>query len=521
MGVSGLWGILDECSSDIRLEDLKDKKVAIDSSIWIYQLSSIQSESSFVFEGLFRRLCKLVYYGICPIFVFDGRPSELKLKTTRKRNKVQKVSQTKLSKLAKKALALRLITNPPSSQRRVISTETVVSSSESDISDVEYNTSHKRIAASSRRIFEFTKVPDEGTVHKEESSTRNMSQATEVSQDHFNYDDLESSDTPYTVLQDNAIFVESEVSKATAGHQAKDEPEKSELTLSPIVHQSDKSIETVVVDSNAEYTLKNAPNPTIFSSIQAPDALADGKNLKYDDQINIETKTELQELNLSPIAVSNIHLSLPDTKTQPTAYRLESEAVANFKTLLSCFGFSWLVAPSEAEAQCVHLQNEGDVEYVITDDSDAFLFGASTVIRNLFSKSKSPRLYELASLNLTQDMLIFLGSLLGTDYFEGISGVGPKKALAKLSAIIPEGSTPDFNFLLAKYAMEDKEFDRSKQFLQKSFYHAYRFPITDKGNVNAVKATINESALFNFLEKNTTFDKSTLKKEVGILANRT
>lgn len=47
-----------------------------------------------------------------------------------------------------------------------------------------------------------------------------------------------------------------------------------------------------------------------------------------------------------------------------------------------------LEARSEAEALCAQLNSEGHVDACITADSDAFLFGATCVIKRLRSNSK-------------------------------------------------------------------------------------------------------------------------------------
>lgn len=43
--------------------------------------------------------------------------------------------------------------------------------------------------------------------------------------------------------------------------------------------------------------------------------------------------------------------------------------------LLTLFGVPYVIAPQETEAQCAWMNHVGIVDAVITDDSDAFLFG--------------------------------------------------------------------------------------------------------------------------------------------------
>ena len=98
------------------------------------------------------------------------------------------------------------------------------------------------------------------------------------------------------------------------------------------------------------------------------------------------------------------------------------------------------------KAQAAFLVNNNDAFAVASQDADAFLFGATRVVRNLaitgkrkmpgkFSYDKvNPEIVELKdvlnSLGIDQDQLIVLSMLVGTDYnIGGIKGIGPKKAL--------------------------------------------------------------------------------------------
>mmetsp|Transcript_9936 Transcript_9936/g.23082 ORF Transcript_9936/g.23082 Transcript_9936/m.23082 type:complete len:241 (-) Transcript_9936:52-774(-) len=82
----------------------------------------------------------------------------------------------------------------------------------------------------------------------------------------------------------------------------------------------------------------------------------------------------------------------------------------------------------EAEAQCAYLETEGLVDGVVTDDGDSFLFGAENVYRNIFQSKKYVEEYRASDiereLGLTRENLIELAMLLGSDYTEGVFGVG-------------------------------------------------------------------------------------------------
>ena len=62
--------------------------------------------------------------------------------------------------------------------------------------------------------------------------------------------------------------------------------------------------------------------------------------------------------------------------------------------LLQLFGVPYVIAPMEAEAQCAYLESEGLVDGVVTEDSDALLFGAKSVYRHFFSTNKHPEVVK-------------------------------------------------------------------------------------------------------------------------------
>jgi 5'-3' exonuclease len=118
MGVKGLWqileaeGVLDACEVDFL--SLKGNILAIDVSIWLYQfVKSVPSNkdaalSPLVIGGLFQRVCKLLHFGIKPIFVFDGTAPALKKENIASRQELRRKGDTDYSKLAKRILKNKL-----------------------------------------------------------------------------------------------------------------------------------------------------------------------------------------------------------------------------------------------------------------------------------------------------------------------------------------------------------------------------------------------------------------------------
>ncbi|XP_011506583.1 PREDICTED: DNA repair protein complementing XP-G cells [Ceratosolen solmsi marchali] len=105
MGVIGLWRLIDATGKPVPLEKLEGKVLAIDVSIWIHQViqgyqdrqgNSIPNAHLI---GLFNRICKLMYFKIKPVFVFDGGVPLLKKKTTALRRKLKSIATCKAQKL--------------------------------------------------------------------------------------------------------------------------------------------------------------------------------------------------------------------------------------------------------------------------------------------------------------------------------------------------------------------------------------------------------------------------------------
>lgn len=116
-------------------------------------------------------------------------------------------------------------------------------------------------------------------------------------------------------------------------------------------------------------------------------------------------------------------------KEKRDADQVTMEMVYECQELLQIFGIPYVTAPSEAEAQCSELFAHHLVDGIVTDDGDCFLFGDVKVYRNMFNQAKYVECYESSQidkdLGLDRDKLISLAFLLGSDYTDGLLGIGP------------------------------------------------------------------------------------------------
>jgi len=154
---------------------------------------------------------------------------------------------------------------------------------------------------------------------------------------------------------------------------------------------------------------------------------------------------------------------------------LTEEMVKESKELLSAMGIPYIEAPGEGEAQAACMTQKGTTYASASQDYDSLLFGSPLLIRNLSitGKRKLPRkdqyvivypeqipLKEVLDKNgITLEQLITLGILVGTDFNEGVKGVGPKTAL--------------------KIVKEQKQFEKVLEFVGEKYKHEFEPYIED------------------------------------------
>jgi len=191
--------------------------------------------------------------------------------------------------------------------------------------------------------------------------------------------------------------------------------------------------------------------------------------------------------------------------------RLTQPLVEDAKHLLSLLGIPYVQAPSEAEAQTAYMAMRGDVWAASSKDYDSLLFSAPRLLRYLtisgreflpskgISRPLKPELIELnkflAACNISREQLIDLAVLVGTDFNEGVKGIGPKTAL---SLIQKHGS------------IESLPADIKSKLNGQNCQNARRFFLQPDvtSNYTTAYGEINEEGLYTFLCQQRDFSRN-------------
>jgi flap endonuclease-1 len=125
--------------------------------------------------------------------------------------------------------------------------------------------------------------------------------------------------------------------------------------------------------------------------------------------------------------------------------RLTREMVGEARELLRLLGLPVIQAPAEGEAQAAQMARAGKVWAAASKDYDTLLFGTPRLLRFLTISGREflpsqgtfrplvPEVLDLESQlarwGITREGLVDLALLVGTDFNDGVHGIGPKKAL--------------------------------------------------------------------------------------------
>ncbi len=201
---------------------------------------------------------------------------------------------------------------------------------------------------------------------------------------------------------------------------------------------------TVRFTSSSAYTTadgKEVPNligivqglPKFFEANVTPIFVFDGGVTELKDD-EVESRREQREQYEAELAEARegeadaAEISTLESRTQ----RLTPTIQETTRELLTLLDVPVVEAPAEGEAQAAYMARHGDVDYAGSEDYDTLLLGAPYTLRGLTSKGDPECMnFErtLAELELTWEGLVDVAILMGTDFNEGIAGIGPKTAV--------------------------------------------------------------------------------------------
>ncbi len=129
--------------------------------------------------------------------------------------------------------------------------------------------------------------------------------------------------------------------------------------------------------------------------------------------------------------------SVAAARLEARTQRLTDVIQTTTRELFDILDVPYVEAPAEGEAQAAYMNRIGDVDYVGSEDYDTLLFGAPRTLRQITSKG-NPELMDLDKTltkhDITYEQLVDVGILCGTDFNDGVRGIGPKTAIKLITA---------------------------------------------------------------------------------------
>ncbi|KPM37350.1 DNA repair protein rad13 [Neonectria ditissima] len=250
---------------------------------------------------------------------------------------------------------------------------------------------------------------------------------------------------------------EMEPSRTEVERQASASPEPEFEDIPPVEVQEEETSKSLLLSSEETPTLEALAISQRENAIAAEDdeffndAEFDEFSDPEDEELMVQMAEEAEEHARFASELNNksatqnredYEKELSALRNQQKKDRRDADEVTQVmitecQALLRLFGIPYITAPMEAEAQCAELVHLGLVDGIVTDDSDTFLFGGTRVYKNMFNSNKFVECYLGADLekemSLSREQLISLAQLLGSDYTEGLPGVGPVTAVEILS----------------------------------------------------------------------------------------
>lgn len=279
--------------------------------------------------------------------------------------------------------------------------------------------------------------------------------------------------SPTMIVDEKAVSVNAGSTKETKSIKVKSKDQQLDLNRSPnktigrdfegaAIFDDDPDITCVVTRLNNEMANVEMNNEKVTAAeaiLSTVESVVDSNN-EVDEIRPAIDEAKMEQLR-NDLEAERADLIRKQNQQQRVVESISDEMIDETCELLRLFGIPFVQAPFEAEAQCSFLNLKGLVDGVITEDSDAFLFGAKTVYRHLFAEGKFAEAYEAnnikSELGIDRQGLINLAYLLGSDYTRGVRGIGIVNSMEVLQAFSGESDLVEFYEWTKGAGLLDKE----------------------------------------------------------------
>jgi 5'-3' exonuclease len=217
------------------------------------------------------------------------------------------------------------------------------------------------------------------------------------------------------------------------------------------------------------------------------------KSAEYKKRRNARNKAEQKAKNTSDHDEKK--------KYEAAAWSLDAAVIADAQMLMKHMGVEFHIAPQgrEAEQYAADLAKDGELDIVISNDTDAVMFGAPIVILNNTDKKTKTQfpyvVYKIDEIltmyNIELRTFQKMCVALGTDFAPKTKGVGPKTV-----------------FTSGKNKQLDMEQEVALSYIRSEL------PLVD---VEVSKTSLNKNALINWLVESKGFNRDRIVKKLKVL----
>ncbi|WUR02958.1 DNA repair protein RAD2 [Vairimorpha necatrix] len=440
MGVKGLWKLISNCAEK---HTPQNTTLAIDTSIWIHQYKGMPETEVIYYVS--KKIIKLLYHEIRPVFIFDGAPNLLKRKVIEERKKEN------LDKLVKDIINNEICKKCKIKIRMCIHGGLIKDEFEEDTlkglhewgkNIKEEKQEIKKISTDSdfyntENILKFL----DSKKYSNSQKLKMLVKMRERRKQRFNID--KKSMTDFSKLQiknvknrnlKNKKKINSDCNKSFfLKTNKKTIPMRNENSSDGDINdflEIDETISHRNIDDNYVIPIKKIKNDFSDEIV----AICKTKNEKFSEgffaeENNYEADNETNEINYDFSQGKTIKISKIDSNLNEPMDFLNVLSI--IKEIINAFNLPYLDSPSESDAECGFLYRAGVIDGVITEDNDILLHGG-VVYKNFFRKNKNILRYDPKRIEEVKGLSTFdiidLGFVLGSDYTVGIKGIGIKNA---------------------------------------------------------------------------------------------